>query len=117
MYRFNATQARFEAAFARAGIATLAAEGGAFFEREEVRAVLVPFGQEAQARPGTNGLELLGSFLSRAGFDRDQPPVGHGAAKERWESHAALVGLLGALPGSAEADARSLLDEVNAMAR
>ena len=55
--------------------------------------------------------------LSRAGFDRDQPPVGHGAAKERWESHAALVELLGALPGSAEADARSLLDEVNAMAR
>ena len=117
LYRFRATQARFEAAFARAGTATVATEGGAFFDREEVKAVLVPFGQAARASPGRNGLELVGSFLSRAGFDRDHPPDGQGAARERWESQGALLELLEALPGSAEAGASSLLAEVNSMAR
>ncbi|MCL6091406.1 MAG: hypothetical protein M1435_00425 [Actinobacteria bacterium] len=117
LYRFNATQARFHAAFTRSGIPTLAADGGAFFDREEVRAVLVPFGQAARARPEANGLELLCSFLARAGFDRDRPPDGQGAARQRWESHAALLELLEALPASAQADARSLLAEVNSLAR
>ena len=51
LYRFNAAQARFEAALARADIATVVADDVPFFEREEVRAVLVPFGQTARAQP------------------------------------------------------------------
>jgi superfamily I DNA/RNA helicase len=38
LYRFNATQARFEAAFARAEITTVVVDDTTFFDREEVRA-------------------------------------------------------------------------------
>jgi DNA helicase II / ATP-dependent DNA helicase PcrA len=116
LYRFNATQARFEAAFARAGIPTVVAEDGTFFDREEVRAVLVPFGQAARKQPDLNGLELLVSMLSRTGFDCDRPPSGQGAARARWESQNALLELFEAWPPAKEADARSLLSEVNALA-
>jgi DNA helicase-2/ATP-dependent DNA helicase PcrA len=100
LYRFNSTQARFEAAFARADIAVVVAEDTTFFDREEVRAVLVPYGREARAQPERNGLELLSSLLARAGFDRDKPPSGLGAARARWESQQALVELVEALPGA-----------------
>ena len=116
LYRFNATQARFEAAFARAGIPTVIEEDTTFFERDEIRAVLVPFGQAARAQPDRDGLDLLAAVLSRAGFDRDKPPTGLGAARARWESQQALLELL---EGSLEAgtpDARSLLAEVNSLA-
>jgi len=117
LYRFNSAQARFEAAFGRMGVPVVVADDVTFFERDEVRAVLVPFGRAARAQPDAGGLELLGSFLARQGFDRDDPPPGTGAARTRWESHEALLELLEALPGAAEADASRLLSEVNALAR
>jgi DNA helicase-2/ATP-dependent DNA helicase PcrA len=116
LYRFNSTQARFEAAFARADIAVVVAEDTTFFDREEVRAVLVPFGREARAQPERNGVELLSALLSRAGFNRDAPPSGLGAARARWESQQALFELVEALPGAATAEAKSLLAEVNSLA-
>ena len=51
------------------------------FEREEVRSVLVPFGQAARVQPDSNGLELLTVSLTRAGFSREHPPEGLGAAQ------------------------------------
>jgi hypothetical protein len=84
----------------------VAAEGSAFFERDEVQAVLVPFGQAARSGLEQHGLQLLGSFLSRAGFDRDRPPAGQGAARARWEAQATLLELLEALPGSVRAGRR-----------
>lgn len=117
LYRFNATQARFEAAFARAGIPTVVAGDNSFFDRDEIRAVLVPFGREARAQPQRNGLDLLGANLARAGFDRDKPPPGLGAARARWESQQALLELLEALPSAKGADATGLLHEVNELAR
>jgi DNA helicase-2/ATP-dependent DNA helicase PcrA len=116
LYRYNATQARFEAAFARADIATVVAEDVTFFDRPEVRAALVPFGRVARAQPDHNGLETLTAQLARNGFDPDRPPPGLGAARARWESQLALLDLIGALPGSADADALSLLRQINALA-
>lgn len=116
LYRFNATQARFEAALARAGIATTVAADTTFFDREEVRAVLRPFGQAARAQPGSPGVELLVSFLGRAGFDPDRPPEGFGAARARWESHQALLDLVRSSPDMADADADGLLAQINALA-
>lgn len=55
VYRFNATQAHFEAACARSGIATLESKGVAFFEREEGR-VLVPFVQAGLVSPVPPGM-------------------------------------------------------------
>jgi len=116
LYRFNATQARFEAAFAQAGIATVVAEDSTFFDRDEVRAVLVHFRRAAHAEPGANGLEVLVSVLARAGFDRDRPPSGLGAARARWESQQALLELVEASSGARSADARTLLAEINDLA-
>ncbi|HUC16008.1 MAG TPA: ATP-dependent helicase [Acidimicrobiales bacterium] len=116
LYRFNSTQARFEAAFARVDIAVIVAEDTTFFDREEVRAVLVPFGRAARAEPERNGLELLSSLLARAGFNPDKPPSGLGAARARWESQQALVELVEALPEASTAAATSLLAEVNSLA-
>ncbi len=117
LYRFNAAQARLEAAFARAGVPTVVAEDTTFFDREEVREVLVPFGRKARSAPAEPGLALLDQLLARAGFDPDRPPESMGAARARWESLQALSELARSLPGAGEADASSLLGEVNALAR
>ncbi|MGH9055823.1 MAG: 3'-5' exonuclease, partial [Acidimicrobiales bacterium] len=117
LYRFNASQARFEAAFARFDIPTVVAEDTPFFEREEIRAVLIPFGQAARRQPETNGLQLLSELLDRTGFDRDSPPAGLGSARSRWESQVALVEVLEGLPEASGRDASWLLSQVNELAR
>ena len=116
LYRFNATQARFEAAFARANVPAVVADDTTFFEREEVRAVLVPFGLAARAQPDMAGLQLLLSQLALAGFDPDRPPEGMGALRSRWESHQALLQLVEALPSAGRMGAQALLKEVNSLA-
>jgi DNA helicase-2/ATP-dependent DNA helicase PcrA len=116
LYRVNSTQARFEAAFAQAGVPAVVFDDVTFFNREEVRAVLVPFGQTARAGSDQRGLELLVAQLTRAGFDRDLPPEGLGAVRTRWESHRALLELVEALPGADEMDAVALLGEINSLA-
>ena len=117
LYRFNAAQARFEAALARADIASVVADDVPFFEREEVRSVLVPFGQTARAQPEANGLAALTAILARKGFDRDSPPAGLGAARTRWESQQALLELVEGLPAAPQRDAGWVLSEINGLAR
>ncbi len=116
LYRFNATQARLEAAFARVGIPTVVAEDLTFFDRPEIRSVLTTFGQVARAQPDQDGMELLGTVLARAGFDRDRPPPGLGAARSRWESQSALLDLLEATVEEEAVDAVTLLAQVNKLA-
>jgi DNA helicase-2/ATP-dependent DNA helicase PcrA len=116
LYRFNAAQVRFEAALASANVATVVADDTTFFDREEVRAVLVPFGKTARAYPESNGLERLMSVLTHGGFDRERPPPGLGAAHLRWESQLALLELVESWSGAAGMEARSLLAEVNSLA-
>jgi DNA helicase II / ATP-dependent DNA helicase PcrA len=116
LYRYNATQARFEAAFARAGVPAVVAEDVTFFDREEIRAVLVPFGRAARADPARGGLDLLRSELTRTGFDPDRPPQGLGAVRARWESHQALLELVEALPEAGQMNAKELLAAINSLA-
>jgi DNA helicase II / ATP-dependent DNA helicase PcrA len=116
LYRFNATQARFEAAFARAQIPTVVADDVTFFEREEIRQVLVPFGRAARAQPDRDGLELLNEILDRVGFDRDSPAPGIGAARARWESLVALLELVEDRPDVQRQPAGPMLVEINALA-
>lgn len=117
LYRFNSAQARFEAALSNAGIATVVADDVTFFDREEIRSVLVPFGQAARSQPECNGFELLTEILARNGFNPDAPPAGHGAARSRWESQQALIDLADGLPDARQRDARATLAEINALAR
>jgi len=117
LYRFNSAQARFEAALAKAEVATVVAEDVTFFERDEIRAVLVPFGRAARDHPERNGLELLNETMARSGFDPLSPPPGLGAARTRWESQQALLDLVNGLPSSHQNEALAMLSELNSLAR
>ena len=94
LYRFNATSARIEAALGGAGIPYFTAGQVKFFDRQEVRNVLVPFGQLARTNPDANGAAVLLQAASQAGWSQDQPPNGAGAARQRWEAVAALISLV-----------------------
>lgn len=116
LYRFNAAQARFEAACTRAQIPTVVADDTTFFEREEIQSVLKRFGQMARLDPQRPGLDLLCALLAEGGFDRDKPPEGQGAARTRWESLQALLDLVDSSPTLKSADSASLLAEFNQLA-
>jgi DNA helicase-2/ATP-dependent DNA helicase PcrA len=94
LFRFNATAARIEGALSSAAIPYQTAGQVRFFERQEVRAVLVPFGQLARVHPTMNGLACLLQAAESTGWDEDQPPQGVGAACARWEAVQALVSLV-----------------------
>jgi DNA helicase-2/ATP-dependent DNA helicase PcrA len=91
LYRFRASAARLEAALVAAGVPHHVAGSERFFERPEVRAVLVPFGQAARSTPDADGLALLADAAERTGWDPQNPPPGAGPARQRWEAVTALV--------------------------
>ena len=117
LYRFNASQARFEASLARLKIPTVVADDVPFFERDEIRSVLVPFAQAARSEPDSSGHELLKAILNRSGFDPQAPPAGLGAARSRWESLLALLELVEGLEDATKRSAESLLTDINGLAR
>jgi DNA helicase II / ATP-dependent DNA helicase PcrA len=94
LFRFNATAARVESALSSAGIPYQTAGQVRFFERQEVRAVLTPFGQRARMNPEMNGLACLIQAAESTGWDQETPPQGVGAARARWEAVEALVALV-----------------------
>ncbi len=94
LFRFNATAARIEGALSSANIPYQTAGQVRFFERQEVRAVLVPFGQLARSAPDSNGVACLLDAAGRTGWDEDTPPQGAGAARSRWEAVQALITLV-----------------------
>jgi len=116
LYRFNSTQARFEAAFAQGDIAAAAAEDTTFFDRPEVKTVLAAVALGARSQPSQPGVGLLTSVLAAAGFDRDTPPPGQGAARARWETQQALLDLVATWPSAAGADAHGLLAQLSLLA-
>lgn len=101
LYRFNAASARLESALSKASIPYQLASDVRFFDRPEIRAVLVPFGQEARTDPNAPGHALLASCAAAVGWDPDAPPAGVGPARQRWEAVAALMAQVAELPQSA----------------
>lgn len=94
VYRFNSTGARIESALGQAGIPIQMAGGDdSFWDRADVRNVLVPFGAQARNAPDRPGVELLVEVARSTGWDPDLPPDGAGARRERWELVSALVRL------------------------
>jgi DNA helicase-2/ATP-dependent DNA helicase PcrA len=95
LFRVNAQSEAYEAALAKAGIPYLLRGGQRFFERPEVReAVVLLRGAARSAADHDSGglVETVTDVLSSAGFTTE-PPSGAGAARERWESLRAIVGL------------------------
>jgi DNA helicase-2/ATP-dependent DNA helicase PcrA len=93
LFRINAQSQAYEQALAEAGIPYLLRGGEKFFERAEVRQAVVLLRGAARADDGSVPLpESVAEVLSSVGWNAEHPPPG-GAARERWESLAALLSL------------------------
>lgn len=112
LYRFNSQSARFEAALSKANIPYVVADSEKFFARPEIKAVLSELWQAGRRSPGAVGIELLGEVLSNRGFDRNHPPLGAGAARDRFEAVNALLGLVEEMPGIETLGIRYLVNEL-----
>lgn len=100
LVRTNGQTASFEAAFADAGVPCQVRGAERFFRRPEVRqatgllraAVKSARGPAAPGDPAASMVAEVRDILAVAGLTRE-PPAGRGAARERWESLAALAQL------------------------
>ena len=122
LVRINAQTERFERAFADAGVPCQVRGAARFFDRAEVRqatgllrAAARSARPQASGEPGEPGAAAgagetvaeVGHILAGIGLSI-QPPSGRGAARDRWESLAALAQLAedhcAASPGASLAD-------------
>jgi DNA helicase-2/ATP-dependent DNA helicase PcrA len=97
LFRVNAQSETYEQAFSDAGISYVLRGAERFFDRPAVREAVVRLRGAARAGADaeTDGMGLIATVrhvLSGVGFT-DKPPDGGGAAREKWESLAALAQL------------------------
>ena len=118
LVRVNAQTERFERAFADAGVPCLVRGAERFFDRAEVRQATGLLRAAAKSGPDESGgsgsagpaeyaAAEVRHVLAGIGLTRE-PPSGRGAARDRWESLAALAQLAedhcAASPGASLAD-------------
>jgi DNA helicase II / ATP-dependent DNA helicase PcrA len=92
LFRINAQSEAYERAFADAGLPYVVRGAERFFERAEVRQAVVLLRGAARSPGGEPLVRAVRDVLASAGL-AERPPEGRGAARERWESLAALAQL------------------------
>jgi DNA helicase-2/ATP-dependent DNA helicase PcrA len=93
LFRTNAQSPAYEAALAQAGVPTVVRGTERFFDRAEVRSAVAALRAATRTVDPTLPLrETVVAALAAVGWRPDAPPSG-GAARERWEAVAALVGI------------------------
>jgi DNA helicase-2/ATP-dependent DNA helicase PcrA len=94
LFRTNAQSETYESALAEAGVPYVLKGAERFFERPEVREarVLLRGAARSDDRSAEPLAEQVRAVLSTAGWT-PEPPAHSGAARERWESVAAVVRL------------------------
>ncbi len=93
LVRINAETERFEQALTQHGVPYVVRGAERFYERPVVRQALVLFRGAARGEIGTDALPAaVRDVLTGIGFTA-APPAGGAAARERWESLAALAQL------------------------
>ncbi|TDD69108.1 ATP-dependent DNA helicase UvrD2 [Jiangella aurantiaca] len=120
LFRVNAQSEAYEQALADAGVAYIVRGAERFFDRGEVRQAAMLLRAAVRTADGApdapDAAAATSAVLSAAGWT-PTPPAGGGAARERWESLAALVSLaeevVAAKPGAGLAD---VVDELEARA-
>jgi ATP-dependent DNA helicase UvrD/PcrA len=91
LFRVNAQSEVYEQALAEAGVPYVLRGGERFFDRPEIREARLLLRGAARGDAGDQPLpETVRAVLASIGWHPDDPPPG-GAARERWESLAALV--------------------------
>ena len=115
LFRTNGQSEHFESALAAQGVPYLVRGGERFFSRKEVRDALLLLRGQARSDDASTPLpDLVRDVLGGAGWTR-QPPNAGGAARERWESLAALAqladDLVATTPDARVADFVRELDE------
>ena len=97
LFRTNGQSEAFESALAERGIPYLVRGGERFFARKEVRDAILLMRGGARSDDASQPLpDLVRDILVGAGWTREAPSSG-GAARERWESLAALAALADAV--------------------
>ena len=92
LFRINAQSEPYEQAFADHGVPYVVKGAERFFERAEVRQAVVLLRGAARSASDEPLVRTVRDVLAAAGLT-DRPPEGRGAARERWESLAALAQL------------------------
>jgi DNA helicase-2/ATP-dependent DNA helicase PcrA len=93
LFRINAQSEVYEKALSDLGVAYVLRGGERFFDRPEIRqARLLLRGAARASTDGESLAEAVRAVLASVGWHAESPPPG-GAARERWESLAALVSL------------------------
>jgi DNA helicase-2/ATP-dependent DNA helicase PcrA len=115
LFRVNAQSEVYEQALANLGVAYVLRGGERFFDRPEIREARLLL--RGAARGDSSGDPLpdeVRSVLASVGWHADAPPPG-GAARARWESLAALVGvaedLVAIAPGAGLVELVAELDQ------
>ncbi|MQA80065.1 MAG: AAA family ATPase [Streptosporangiales bacterium] len=105
LFRINAQSEAFEQAFAEVDVPYVVRGAERFFDRPEVReaSVLLRAAARSDDDPDRSLADRVADVLGASGYRR-QAPTGGGAARERWESLAALVRLSADL-AAADSDA------------
>ncbi|NED97199.1 ATP-dependent DNA helicase UvrD2 [Phytoactinopolyspora alkaliphila] len=117
LFRVNAQSENYEQALSDAGVAYVVRGAERFFDRAEVRQAAMLL--RGAARAGDTGGEAgdaaaaTAAVLASVGWSA-KPPAGGGAARERWESLAAVIALaedvVAAKPDAVLADVSAELD-------
>ncbi len=93
LFRTNAQSQAYEEALAEAGVPVTVHGAQRFFERGEVRQAMAAVRAATRtAEPGPLRANVIAA-LDAVGWRPETPPTG-GAARERWEALAAIVGLV-----------------------
>ena len=93
LFRMNAQSEAYEAALAEIGVPYVVQGAERFFERPEIRQAIVALRSAERSTPADTPLvAAVVAALEAVGWRPGQPPAG-GAARERWEALAALLGL------------------------
>ncbi|HVE62259.1 MAG TPA: ATP-dependent DNA helicase UvrD2 [Mycobacteriales bacterium] len=94
LYRVNAQSQAYEAALAAAGVPYLVRGGERFFERREVREAVAALRGAARVDEPEPLLQRVHAALKeRLDWRPDGAPSGAGAARDRWDALAAIVGI------------------------
>ncbi len=92
LFRTNAQSETYEEALSEANVPYVVRGGERFFDRSEIRQARAALRSAARSQSDEELVNAVSEILRGLGWEPERPPSG-GAARERWESLAALVRL------------------------